>query len=273
MVWLTLPQDQPGVASLWHSISFEDAKGRRRTQRCAEVVLNKQPTIVIGPPFRGDRFWLVTEGPGNPSSHHWGALLDLNGRVTIPQRFAIDFVGLNAAGHALAVAGDAPQASQNGAWFGYDADVLAVADGVVCDARDGEPDGQPFARHVESSDLSPRGLYGNFVILNIAPAVYVHYAHLRPGSVRVHAGDHVRRGDVIAHLGDSGNSSVPHLHFHISDKPVYEGSEGLPFRFAQFTLEGKAGQEVALSPSSVWNPQPSAQHQAIPLDSDVIAFP
>jgi Peptidase family M23 len=273
LMWLTLPRGQAAVTALWHSIGFDDAKGRRRAQRCAEVVLDRRPAIVIGPPFRGDRLWLVTEGPGNAGSHHWGALLDLNGRVTIPQRFAIDFVGLNAAGHALPVARDAPRASQNSAWFGYDADVLAVADGVVSDARDGEPDGQPFTQHVESGDLSPRGLYGNFVILNIAPGVYVHYAHLRPGSVRVHADDHVHRGDVIAHVGDSGNSSVPHLHFHISDKPVYAGSEGLPFRFAQFTLEGKAGPEVVLSPSSTWNPQPSAQHLEMPLDSDVIGFP
>lgn len=273
LIWLTLPQGQAPVTALWHSIGFDDAKGMPHTLRCAEIVLDRQLTIVIGPPFRSDRLWLVTEGPGNASSHHWGALLDLNGRVTIPQRFAIDFVGLNAAGHALPVSRDVPEAIQNSAWFGYDADVLAVADGVVSDARDGEPDGQPFAQHVESSDLSPRGLYGNFVILNIAPGVYAHYAHLRPGSVRVHAGDHVHRGDVIAHLGDSGNSSVPHLHFHISDKPTYAGSEGLPFRFEYFTLEGKAGPEVVLSPSSSWNPHPSAQHLAMPIDGDVISFP
>lgn len=273
LVWLTLPHGPPEVTALWHSMGFDDAKGRRRTQRCAGVVLEKKPAIVIGPPFRGDRLWLATEGPGNADSHHWGALLDLNGRVTVPQRFAIDFVGLNAAGHALSVERDAPQASRNSAWFGYDADVLAVADGVVSDARDGEPDGQPFAQHVESGDLSPRGLYGNFVILNIAPGVYAHYAHLRPGSVRVHAGDRVHRGEVIGQLGDSGNSSVPHLHFHISDLPAYVGSEGLPFRFAHFTLEGKAGPEVVLSPSSKWNPHPSAQHLAMPLDSDVIGFP
>jgi len=273
LLWVTLPQGKAAITALWHSIGFDDAKGRRRTRRCAEVTLDQKPAIVIGPPFRGGRFWLVTEGPGNANSHHWGSLLDMNGRVTIAQRFAIDFVGLDAAGHALPVARDAPQASQNRSWFGYDADVLAVADGLVSDARDGEPDGQPFTQHVESGDLSPRGLYGNFVILNIAPGVYAHYAHLRPGTVRVHTGDHVHRGDVIAHVGDTGNSSVPHLHFHISDKPVYAGSEGLPFCFAQFTLEGKAGPDVVLSPSSAWKPRPSAQYREMPLDSDVIAFP
>ena len=82
----------------------------------------------------------------------------MNGVVTVAQRFAIDFVGLDAAGHALPVAPDAPQASQNSEWFGYDADVLAVADGIVRDSRDGQPDGQPLAAHPEPTALTPRGL-------------------------------------------------------------------------------------------------------------------
>ncbi len=87
--------------------------------------------IQIGPPLGGSRFWLATEGPGNPQSHHWGSLQSTNGVVTVAQRFAIDFVGLNNAGHALPVAPDTPQASQNAEWFGFNADVLRMADGLV----------------------------------------------------------------------------------------------------------------------------------------------
>lgn len=228
---------------------------------------------LIGPPLRSNRYWLVSEGPSNVRSHHWGSLLALNGVVTLPQRFAIDFIGLNAGGHALPVTPGSPRAAKNPEWFGYDADVLAVADGVVCDAREGEPDGQPLTSHPEPTDLNARGLYGNFVVLENAPGVFAHYAHLRPGSIPVQAGQRVHRGDVIAHLGDSGNSAAPHLHFHLSDKPVFEESERLPFQFAHFTLEDQAGEAVVLSPSSVCIPHPVEQQQAIPMDSDVIAFP
>lgn len=272
LIWLSFPPNAP-VHSIWHSVNFKEVQGRQYTLRDVKVDLARQDAIRIGPPLSSGRFWLATEGPGNVQSHHWGSLQSMNGAVTVAQRFAIDFVGLNNAGHALPVTPDTPQALQNAAWFGYDANVLAVADGVVRDARDGQPDNQPFASHPEPTDLTPRGLYGNFVILEIAPGVFAHYAHLRPGSVRVRAGDHVHRGDVIAHLGDSGNSAVPHLHFHISNKPSFADSEGLPYRIARFTLEGTAGKEIVLSPDSTWKPHPVKEHDAIPLDSDVIFFP
>lgn len=78
---------------------------------------------------------------------------------------------------------------------------------------------------------------------------------------------------MIAHLGDSGNSAVPHLHFHISNKPSFADSEGLPYRIARFTLEGKAGKEIVPSPTSTWTPHPAKEQDALPLDSDVILFP
>jgi len=48
---------------------------------------------------------------------------------------------------------------------------------------------------------------------------YALYVHLKPGSVRVHVGDEVKSGDVVGKLGLSGNSTEPHLHFHVYDKP------------------------------------------------------
>jgi hypothetical protein len=272
-LWITLPDGIAPPAGLWHRMSFQDAKGIQRTLQGAALTLPRKPAIVIAPPLRGGRNWLVSEGPGNAHSHHWGSLLALNGVVTIPQRYAIDFVGLNERGHALEVSPEKLRDSANVDWFGYDTDVLAVADGVVRDARDGQADGRPLFPHPEEHDLTARGLYGNFVVLEIAPGVFAHYAHLRPGSVRVHPGEHVHRGDVLAHLGDSGNSAAPHLHFHLSDKPVFEESEGLPFRFARFTNEGDAGEQVVLSPSAVWTPHPAKCQEALPLDGTVIAFP
>lgn len=272
-LWITLPDGVPIPLGLSHRMNFQDAQGVKRTLQGVNVELPQRPAITIAPPLRGGRNWLVSEGPGNSHSHHWGSLLALNGVVTIPQRYAIDYVGLNERGHALEVAPDKLRDSANTDWFGYDSDVLAVADGVVRDARDGQPDGKPMSKHGDESDLTARGLYGNFVVLEIAPTVFAHYAHLRPGSLRVRAGQHVHRGEVLAHLGDSGNSAAPHLHFHLSNRPTFEESEGLPFRFARFTNEGTAGEDVVLSPSAAWTSHPVQLQECMPLDGTVIEFP
>ena len=271
-VWLALPPGSPPPQGLWHRMRFRDAKGVERTLQGLTTAF-APPAIVIAPPLAGGRLWLASEGPGNLHSHHWGSLLALNGSVTVPQRYAIDFVGLNPRGHAIEVSPDQLAQSANAQWFGFDADVLAVADAVVRDARDGQPDGKPIAAHAEPTELTTRGLYGNFVVLEIAPGVFAHYAHLRSGSVLVHPGQRVHRGETIAHLGDSGNSAAPHLHFHLSDKPVFEESEGLPFRFSRFTMQGSAGEQVVLSQSALWKPEPVARRDAMPLDNAVIAFP
>lgn len=169
LIWLSWSPNTP-VHAIWHSMSFKDMQGRRYTLRGVRVDLAPQDAIQIGPPLGGGRFWLATEGPGNVQSHHWGSLQSTNGAVTVAQRFAIDFVRLNDAGHALPVALDTRKHRKNAEWFGYDADVLAVADGQVRDARDGQPDNQPFATHPEPTDLTPCELYGNFVILLLARA-------------------------------------------------------------------------------------------------------
>ncbi|WP_163616421.1 M23 family metallopeptidase, partial [Klebsiella pneumoniae] len=72
-----------------------------------------------------------------------------------------------------------PAATMDADWIGYGRDVLAVRDGVVVDARDGIPDGKPLAPQQVPDDLTARTLYGNFVVLRIAPGVYAHYAHLQ----------------------------------------------------------------------------------------------
>jgi len=58
------------------------------------------------------------------------------------------------------------------------------------------------------------------------------------GSICVKKGDRVKKGQVIAHLGNTGNSDGPHLHFHIQDNEY--GGEGQPFLFEQFEYLGRA---------------------------------
>ncbi|MFB4316063.1 M23 family metallopeptidase [Actinomadura sp. 21ATH] len=78
---------------------------------------------------------------------------------------------------------------------------------------------------------SCRFILGNHVILDIGDGVYAVFAHLRRGSLRVAKGDRVRAGDPLGEVGNSGNSSEPHLHFHLMDGPRPLVAAGIPFAF------------------------------------------
>ncbi len=68
---------------------------------------------------------------------------------------------------------------------------------------------------------------------------YAFYAHLQPGSLRVKVGSKVKKGQLIGLLGNSDNSSLPHVHFLIGDRNSLNGSRGLPFVFETFVLGDK----------------------------------
>lgn len=74
-------------------------------------------------------------------------------------------------------------------------------------------------------------MVGNHVTIDHGNGVHSLYAHLRRGSVRVAVGDRVSAGDVIGEVGNSGNTSEPHLHFQLMDRPSVMNAAGLPFRF------------------------------------------
>ena len=79
------------------------------------------------------------------------------------------------------------------------------------------------------------GVAGNLVVLRHDGGEYSLYAHLAEGSVAVKVGDKVKRGQRVGKLGQTGNSTEPHLHFGIMDgsDPLYARS--LPARFGELT--------------------------------------
>lgn len=273
-LWLDLPPAGAPPRTLTHQLTFRTSAGEVQTVDGVRVALDAAPPQAIGAPLRGGR-WLAHEGPGNHLSHHWGGIVAANGEATIPQRFAIDWFGLDGAGHAVGIARDRIGQSRLADWAGFDAEVLAVGDGVVRDARDGVADGKPMVAPAQSDALTARTLYGNFVVIEIAPGVFAHYAHLRNGSVRVRAGDRVRRGQVIGQLGQSGNANAPHLHFHLSNAATFEQSEGLPFVLDDFSLLGSESVADMLDRTSKVDLRfrsPPRHRAEMPLDGEVIGF-
>src|SRR6266566_4098511 len=122
-------------------------------------------------------------------------------------------------------------ATRNENYWGFDQPVFAVADGEVTEVVDSIPDHAP---HVLPGTVTLVNIAGNHVILRIAPHRYVLYAHLERGSVRVHPGERVRRGQMIAKLGDSGQTTAPHLHLHVADGNSVLSAEGVPWVLSSY---------------------------------------
>jgi hypothetical protein len=271
-VWITLPSNAAVPHRLRHRIVFDTDKQVAVTLDGAMVQVDSQPPMTLGPPLRGGH-WLAHEGPGAAQSHHWGSLVAVNGALTIPQRYALDLVGVDASGHALRSGVKNIQQTAYADWIGYGADVLAVADGVVIDTRDGEQEHKPLSPQPEPASLTAHGLFGNYVVLQVAPGVFASYAHLQKGSVKVKPGEHVHRGQVLAHLGQSGNSAAPHLHFQLSNAATFEGSEGLPYVFESFDVLGPETEAQLFGQGDAWKATNiERRRQQLPLNDVVIRF-
>jgi murein DD-endopeptidase MepM/ murein hydrolase activator NlpD len=82
---------------------------------------------------------------------------------------------------------------------------------------------------------------GNHIMLDLGGGRYALYAHLQPGSLRVKKGDRLQRGQALGLVGNSGNSTQPHLNFHVTDGPTPLGSEGLPYVIDAWDIKSTSG--------------------------------
>ncbi|MHA3024511.1 M23 family metallopeptidase [Mycobacterium sp. BMJ-28] len=240
------------------------------TETVAPVQVQTRKPIAIAPPLRGPK-WLDANGCCEMTPHRM-ALNPIDGQLWAAERFAIDYVRLDA-GNRL-VAGD-PAKLAGYPYFG--ADIHAVADGPVVAVLDGLPEQVP--------GKAPAGLVldqyaGNHVVQDLGNGNYALYAHLKTGSVKVAPGQQLKSGEVLGNLGNTGNSDAPHLHFHVMDGPDPLHSNGLPFVFPSFRLTAQtasidvfdalmAGKPAPLRPGI----PPRDETGVAPLVSDVMDYP
>ena len=187
-------------------------------------------------PLRG--VWYAGYGASFHTGHRWA----------VPEEFALDIAKVGESG--LSHKGDGTRFDD---YYAYGADVLAAADGRVTSVandqqedpsamqRPNETQEAYFARlQKEQGERLAKGLTaitGNFVMIDHGKNEYSLYAHLQPGSVGIRVGDQVKAGDVIGKLGSSGNSTEPHLHFHVCDKPDALMCAGIPVNFSNITIQ------------------------------------
>jgi Peptidase family M23 len=240
------------------------------TESGGEVVVDRRPVVVIGPPLQGEGY--ISADSCCDSSRHMRAALPVNGRVWLAQRYAVDWEQLDAAGHIYQ---GAREKLESYAIFGKP--VLAVGDGVVMSVTEGLPEQTPgkFPTNISLDKAD-----GNSVILDLGGERYAMYAHMQPGSIKVRKGEKVKLGQVIGLVGNTGNSVAPHLHFQVSDRPSSLASNGLPYEIRSFEVVGKTPGTAAFDEAEEKGTRlevapftPVQQIKgALPLDQLIITF-
>lgn len=184
--------------------------------------------VILGAPLRGGP-WVAIYDPAWVRGHR-RVIYTTSGKARIPGRFAIDFMLVNDNGKYTSENEDVIAN-----WFGYGADVLAVADGNVVMVRDDFQESKTISQHPA---VPAEKATGNYIVLDIGHNQFAFYEHLKPGSIRVRVGQKIRKGEVVASLGFTGQTTGPHLHFHIADRNASLGAEGIPFVFESFNQLG-----------------------------------
>ncbi|MEU9601975.1 M23 family metallopeptidase [Streptomyces sp. NPDC048109] len=223
------------VVNRWNG-GAPDAPGRSRV-----------PVEVV-PPVTGR--WSALNSPADRTPSH--------GVHAYGQTFAIDLVAEPEPGTRPGFRALWPLARSPRAFPAFGAPLLAVADGTVVRADDGQRDHLArtslpallYLMLVEGSVREPAGvrrIVGNHLVLDLGEGTHALYAHVRRGSFTVREGDRVRAGQVLARCGNTGNSTEPHVHFQLMDGPDPDTARGLPFTWTGIGVPRNG--EVFESPS------------------------
>ncbi|NOX42130.1 MAG: M23 family metallopeptidase [Gammaproteobacteria bacterium] len=133
--------------------------------------------------------------------------------------------------------------------LGWSQPIYAPFSGEVIEAEDGVKERDPVHAVRDLSvvlknslffkpprnNFEIKSLLGNYIILK-SESCYAFFAHARTGSIRVKSGDSVCMGQQLAEVGHTGNSTAPHLHFHLMDSPVLATAKGIPCCFREYEL-------------------------------------
>ena len=220
VLFITIPLKGIGNASptLVHRLRYSRAASETESfvEGAVFRVASDLP-ISIGPPLRGSGWTPIYSDAWERG--HRRVIYTTNGRARVPGRFAIDWMRVASDGRRAE--GDEKNPAN---WYGYGNEVLAVADAVVALAVDDTPD-PPAVNPLVVVPIENAS--GNYVVLDLGQGKFAFYEHLKRGSVAVQKGQRVRKGQTIAAVGYTGQSTGPHLHFHVADSISRLDSDGL----------------------------------------------
>ena len=195
--------------------------------------------IIVDFPLEGE--WWAANTPGTKIPSH--------GTDTLGQRYAYDFVmvdwekkkkpykGSNWRYYLLGM-----PLSQ---WHGWGQNIYAPCDGKVLVAKDGLRERKRLHVLSDLFVVLKNGLFfnpkksdlyriaGNYIVMQTENA-YAVFAHFQTGSICVMEGQEIKSGELLGRVGHSGNSTAPHLHFHLMDSADPLTGKGIPCAFKRY---------------------------------------
>lgn len=173
-------------------------------------------TTPLALPFKGE--WFTFWG-GDTKAQNYHVL-------SRTQKHAFDFVILGSNGSTYERSG-----TRNEDYYAFGKYLYAVCDAEVVKVITGVRDNKP-------GEMNPSQAFGNCVVLKTENDEYIVYAHFEEGTLKLKEGDLVKKGQYLGNCGNSGNSSEPHLHFHIQDGPDLYSAGGVKCYFEAIKVNG-----------------------------------
>ncbi|MCC6651955.1 MAG: peptidoglycan DD-metalloendopeptidase family protein [Candidatus Eisenbacteria bacterium] len=166
-------------------------------------------------PFEGE--WFVVWGGRTVAQNYHAATRD--------QRFALDVLMVK---DGSTHKGDGKALTD---YWCYGQKALAPGAGTVVWMRDSLPDNAP-------GQTDAKNAIGNGVVIDHGNGEYSLLGHMQPKSLRVKTGDRVKAGQLLGLVGNSGNTSEPHIHYHLQNGPKPFDADGLPIPFTNLLVDG-----------------------------------
>ncbi|MEM6380690.1 MAG: M23 family metallopeptidase, partial [Bacteroidota bacterium] len=158
----------------------------------------------------------------------WGGdTKELNYHVAhAAQKHAFDLIVTDENGRSFKNNGQA-----NEDYYAFGKPISAPCDAEVVMVVDGVKDNKP-------REVNPFFVPGNTIILKTAKQEYLFFAHFKQHSIVVKQGQGIKQGDLLGLCGNSGNSTEPHLHFHIQNVEDINQATGTKCYFDQLMVNG-----------------------------------
>lgn len=193
------------------------------------ITNKRQNTTKLSLPFNGE--WFVFWGGDTKRQNIH--------RDAPSQRFAFDFGTVDKTGKTHK--GDG---KKNEDYYAFGKEILAPANGIIIDVIEGVRDNEP-------GFMNPYSAVGNCVVAKHNKQEISILCHFKFGSIKVKVGEKVKTRQLLGLCGNSGNSSEPHLHYHLQDNPIIQDGKGIKCFFQKLKITKKGKQVVKINYSPI----------------------